>query len=68
MAYKFQFRDVLAQQDAIADGLLLTLQLSATVIALGFVIGTLVATVLVYAKPRARGLAHAYVEVIRNTP
>ena len=68
MAYKFQFRDVLAQQDAIADGLVLTLQLSATTIALGFVLGTLVATVLVYAKPWARGLAPAYVEVIRNTP
>lgn len=47
---------------------MLTVQLSATVIALDFVIGTLVATVLVYAKPWARGLAHAYVEVIRNTP
>jgi len=68
MAYKFQFRDVFAQQDAIVDGLVLTLQLSAGTIFFGFVIGTLVATLLVYAKPWARGAAHAYVEVIRNTP
>ena len=39
MAYKFQFRDVFAQRDAILDGLILTLELSVTVIALGFVIG-----------------------------
>ena len=68
MAYKFQFRDVFAQQDAIADGLLLTLELSATVIALGFFSGTLLATVLVYGKPWARAIGQTYVEVIRNTP
>lgn len=68
MAYKFQFRDVFAQQDAIVDGLVLTLQLSAATISLGFLIGILVAAVLVYARPSAQRVARAYVEVIRNTP
>ncbi|MEJ7667481.1 MAG: amino acid ABC transporter permease [Luteimonas sp.] len=68
MAYKFQFRDVLAQQDAIVDGLVLTLQLSVGIISLGFVSGVVFATVLVYGKPWARRIAGAYVEVIRNTP
>ncbi|MBK7473718.1 MAG: amino acid ABC transporter permease [Betaproteobacteria bacterium] len=68
MAYTFQFRDVFAQQDAIVDGLVLTLELSAGVIALGFAIGVMVAAVLVYGKPWARRIAAGYVEVIRNTP
>ena len=68
MAYKFQFRDVFAQQDAIFDGLVLTLQLSVGTIGLGFIIGILGAAVLVYGRPWARGLVRAYVEVIRNTP
>ena len=68
MSYRFQFRDVLAQQDAIIDGLLMTLQLTAGTISLGFVIGLLVASVLVYAKPWAKTMARVYVEVIRNTP
>ena len=68
MAYTFQFRDVFAQRDAIVDGLVLTLELSAGVIALGFAIGVMVAAVLVYGKPWARRIAAGYVEVIRNTP
>ena len=68
MAYTFQFRDVFAQQDAIVDGLVLTLELSVGTILLGFAIGILVAAVLVYGKPWARRIAGGYVEVIRNTP
>ena len=68
MAYTFQFRDVFAQQDAIVDGLLTTLELSAAVIALGFVVGVAAATLLVYGRPAARRIAGAYVAVIRNTP
>ena len=68
MAYKFQFRDVFAQQDAILDGLVLTLQLSLGTIFLGFVIGILVAAVLVYSRPWAQATARVYVEAIRNTP
>lgn len=68
MSYTFQFRDVLAQHEAIFAGLGVTLQLSAVTISLGFVIGTLVAVVLVYGPRWAVLLARAYVEVIRNTP
>ena len=68
MAYTFQFRDVFAQQDAIVDGLLLTLELSVGTILLGFAIGILVAAVLVYGRPWGRRIAGGYVEVIRNTP
>ena len=68
MAYKFQFRDVFAQQEAILDGLVLTLQLSLGTIFLGFVIGILVAAVLVYSRPWAQATARVYVEAIRNTP
>ena len=68
MAYTFQFRDVFAQQDAIVDGLLTTLELSAAVIALGFVVGVAAATLLVYGRPAARRIAGSYVAVIRNTP
>lgn len=68
MTYKFQFRDVFAQQDAILDGLVLTLQLSLGTIFLGFVIGILVAAVLVYSRPWAQTMARVYVEAIRNTP
>ena len=47
MAYVFQFRDVFAQKDAILDGLIVTVQLSGVTITLGFLLGTLVAVVLV---------------------
>jgi polar amino acid transport system permease protein len=68
MSYKFQFRDVLAQQDAIFDGIVVTLQLSAVTISLGFLVGTLLAIVLVYGRRWAASMARVYVEVIRNTP
>lgn len=68
MAYKFQFRDVFAQQDAIVDGVLTTLELSTAVISLGFLIGVLAATLLVYGKPTVRKIVAGYVEIIRNTP
>lgn len=68
MSYTFQFRDVFAQQEAIAAGLLVTLQLSAVTISLGFLIGTLLAVVLVYGRRWAASVARIYVEVIRNTP
>ena len=68
MAYTFQFRDVFAQQSAIIDGLVLTLELSAGTILLGFALGVSVAAVLVYGRPWARRAAGIYVESIRNTP
>ena len=68
MSYKFQFRDVFAQQEAIFDGIVVTLQLSAVTISLGFLVGTLLAIVLVYGRRWAASMARVYVEVIRNTP
>ena len=68
MSYSFQFRDVFAAKDALLDGLLLTIQLTATTIAIGFVIGIAVAAASVYGSSRVRSAAHVYVEAIRNTP
>jgi polar amino acid transport system permease protein len=68
VAYSFQFRDVFAARDALQDGLVLTLQLTATTITFGFAIGLGVAAASVYGGPRLRRIAQMYVEVIRNTP
>jgi polar amino acid transport system permease protein len=68
MGYTFHFRDVFAAQDALLSGLALTLQLTATTIVAGFVIGLGVAAAAVYGPRCARAAAHAYVEAIRNTP
>jgi polar amino acid transport system permease protein len=68
MGYSFHFRDVFAAQDALLSGLALTLQLTATTIVAGFVIGLGVAAVAVYGPRWARAAVHAYVEIIRNTP
>ncbi len=68
MAYTFQFRDVFAQKEAIADGIGVTLQLSAITIGLGFALGIAVAVSLVYARAWLQVMARVYVEVIRNTP
>lgn len=68
MSYRFQFRDVFAEKEAIGDGVLVTLQLSAVTIGLGFMLGILVAVTLVYGRGWLRGPARAYVELIRNTP
>ncbi|MBK7469930.1 MAG: hypothetical protein IPI73_04055 [Betaproteobacteria bacterium] len=50
LATPFQFRDVFAQQDAIVDGLVVTLQLSGGSLCLS-ALGILVATVLVDGRP-----------------
>ncbi|MEO8855719.1 MAG: amino acid ABC transporter permease [Burkholderiaceae bacterium] len=68
MSYNFQFRDVFAQQDAIVSGLVVTVELSAVTITLGFILGTLAAVVLVYGRPWSQRIMRMYVEVIRNTP
>jgi polar amino acid transport system permease protein len=68
MSYSFHFGDVFAARDALLGGLVLTLQLTATTIALGFTIGLAVAAASVYGPRWARAAAHAYVEIIRNTP
>jgi polar amino acid transport system permease protein len=68
MTYAFHFRDVFAARDALAQGLLLTLQLTATTILFGFVLGLGVASMSIYGRPWAKRAARAYVELIRNTP
>lgn len=68
MSYSFQFRDVFAAKDELLDGLGLTLQLTATTIFLGFIIGLCVGAASVYGPPWLRRIARFYVEVIRNTP
>lgn len=68
MGYTFHFRDVFAAQDALLAGLALTLQLTATTIVFGFLIGLAVALASVYGPRWAKALAQGYVEVIRNTP
>jgi polar amino acid transport system permease protein len=68
MTYTFHFRDVFAARDALLDGLLLTLQLTATTIALGFVVGLAVACTSVYGPPWGKRVVRGYVELIRNTP
>ena len=57
MAYTFQFRDVFAQKEAIADGIGVTLQLSAVTIGLGFLLGIAAAVSLVYGRSWLRGMS-----------
>jgi polar amino acid transport system permease protein len=68
MTYRFQFRDVWAQWEQLADGVLLTLLLSAVTMIAGLVIGSLAAAARLYGpRPLAAAVA-AYIEAIRNTP
>ena len=68
MNYSFNFRDIWAQADFIAEGILVTLALTATTMLSGLVIGTLGAAARVYGPRWLSGAVAAYVEVIRNTP
>jgi polar amino acid transport system permease protein len=68
MAYRFQFRDVFAQQEALLEGVWVTLQLSGATIALGLVLGLVAAAGAVYGPRFLRLLSLSYVELIRNTP
>lgn len=68
MTYRFQFQVIWDNWDLLLEGVFLTLQLSATAIVLGLLVG------IVGALGRTSGnrflgtLAAAYVEAIRNTP
>ncbi|MEU6485487.1 amino acid ABC transporter permease [Streptomyces sp. NPDC046887] len=53
---------------AVLDGLLLTLWLTAAVMVLGFLLGTLVAVMRLSANPVLRALGWGYVWVFRSTP
>jgi polar amino acid transport system permease protein len=66
--YTFNFRDVFAAYDKLLSGLLMTLELSAVTIVLGFSLGVCVAAAASYGPKPLRKLMIAYVEVFRNTP
>lgn len=68
MAYRFQFRDVLAQHESLLEGVWVTLQLSAATIAGGLVLGVAAAAAAVYGGRALRSMSLSYVEAIRNTP
>jgi polar amino acid transport system permease protein len=68
VGYRFNFRDVFAQQDFLIEGLLLTLQLSFLAMALGLFVGIAGATLRLYGPRPVRVAVATYVEVIRNTP
>lgn len=68
MKYTFNFRDIWAQWDFIAEGIGVTLVLTIVTMVAGLAIGALGAAGRVYGRPWLRTLVAAYVEVIRNTP
>lgn len=68
MDYRFRFGALAPYADEIAEGILLTLQLSVVTILIGFAIGVLAAAMRTSAVPLLRGVATVYVETIRNTP
>lgn len=68
--YQFDWSVVLTGQYAqwIVDGIKLTIQLSVVSIALSFLMGLIVAVMRMSQMALIRGLAHGYLEFIRNTP
>ena len=68
MGYRFNFRDVLAQQNFLLEGLFLTLQLSFVTMLLGLTIGVACASLRLYGPRPVRLVVATYVETIRNTP
>ncbi len=68
MAYQLDFGPVLQQADRLAEGALMTLELSFASIALGTLVGTAGAIAATYGGPLLKRVTGAYVEAIRNTP
>jgi polar amino acid transport system permease protein len=68
VSYTFQFRDVFAAWEFLADGLVLTLELSVVTMIAGFIIGVAGAAARVYGPAWLRTIVAVYVEAIRNTP
>lgn len=68
LSYTFNFRDIWAQTDFIAEGIAMTLGLSAATMVAGLAIGTLGAAARVYGPRWLSAAVASYVEVIRNTP
>jgi polar amino acid transport system permease protein len=68
MKYAFNFRDIWAQWEFIAQGVGVTLVLTIVTMVAGLAIGALGAAARVYGRPWLQAIAAGYVEVIRNTP
>ena len=68
MDYTFRFGPVISRIDQLIDGLLVTLWISAVVIALGFLVGLAGALASRSRSPALRRAVVCYVEAIRNTP
>ncbi|GAB4166670.1 MAG: amino acid ABC transporter permease [Thalassobaculales bacterium] len=68
MSYTFQFRDVFAAWEFLAEGLATTIHLSVVTMVFGLAIGVAGAAARLYGGALLRAVVGAYVEVIRNTP
>ena len=68
MTHEFDFDAVLASLDRLAQGALLTIELSAAAIVLGLAIGVVGAFLKSSGSAPVRALVSGYVELIRNTP
>ena len=68
MQYAFNFRDIWAQWRSIAEGIGVTLMLTAVTMVAGLAIGALGAAGRVYGRSWLRTPLVGYVEVVRNTP
>ena len=68
MNYTFQFRDIFAAWEFLAEGVLTTLHLSVVTMVFGLAIGVAGASARLYGGPILRAAVGTYVEVIRNTP
>jgi polar amino acid transport system permease protein len=68
MNYNFRFGALAPYWDAIVEGVVLTLQLSAIAILIGLLIGILVAALRTGGPRLLQILAKSYVEAFRNTP
>jgi polar amino acid transport system permease protein len=68
MNYHLNFNLIWRHFDKLLDGLILSLQLAAFSIAVGMVIGLLLALAYVHGNRWVRGAVTAYVEFIRNVP
>lgn len=68
MNYTFQFRDIFAAWEFLAEGVLTTLHLSVVTMVFGLAIGVAGAAGRLYGGPILRAAIATYVEVIRNTP
>ena len=68
MSYSFQFRDVFAAWEFLADGLVLTLELSLVTMMVGLIVGLAGAAARVYGPTWLKRTVAVYVEAIRNTP